>query len=169
MEKPSNHSRRDFLQGRAAARTLVDSVKSWVDSTTELIDPTPSGKKTMLAHAKRRAMACEFAVQYHLADDVPTDDILEAFDLIDDLETQLTVYREQSHVVDINHMAAAGPVQVEPGLFGLLQLSQELSQATAGAFDITSSPLSRVWGFYATRRTHAQRSRDCRCACSCWV
>jgi thiamine biosynthesis lipoprotein len=147
MEKPSNHSRRDFLQGRAAARTLVDKVRSLVDSTTELIDPAPPGKRTMLAHARRRAMACEFAVQYHVSDDVPTDDILEAFDLIDDLETQMTVYREQSQVIDINQQAADGPVEVESGLFNLLELSERLSQETAGAFDITSSPLSRVWGF----------------------
>jgi len=147
MEKPSNHSRRDFLQGRAAAQTLVDKVKSWVDTTTELIDPTPPGKQTMLAHASRRAMACEFAVQYHVADDIQTDDILAAFDLIDDLETQMTVYREQSQVIDINQSAAHGPVEVEAGLFGLLQLSEKLYRETSGAFDITSSPLSRVWGF----------------------
>ncbi len=166
MEKQSKHSRRDFLQGRAAAQTLVDKVKSWVDTTTELLEPTPPGKQVMLAHASRRAMACEFAVQYHLSDDVPTDDILAAFDLIDDLEAQMTVYREHSQVIAINQQAANGPVVVEPGLFRLLELSAELYRETSGAFDITSSPLSRIWGFMR-REGRMPSEEDIKAARSC--
>ncbi len=147
MTNSSQHSRRDFLQGRTAARVLTDKVKSWVDTTSELLDPAPTGKQSMLAHASRRAMACEFAVQYHLADEVPTDDILAAFDLIDDLETQMTIYREHSQVIAINQQAANGPVTVEPGLFAVLKLSEKLYRETDQAFDITSSPLSQIWGF----------------------
>src|SRR5262249_18178970 len=36
---------------------------------------------------------------------------------------------------------------VEPSLFALLLLCQELYHNTEGAFDITSGPLSRCWGF----------------------
>jgi thiamine biosynthesis lipoprotein len=38
-------------------------------------------------------------------------------------------------------------VPVEPPLFALLRLCGDLSRETAGAFDITATPLSRCWGF----------------------
>ena len=42
-----------------------------------------------------------------------------ALDLIDALEAQLTVYRDDSEVSRLNATAHLGPVEVEPGLFGL--------------------------------------------------
>ena len=42
---------------------------------------------------------------------------------------------------------AAGPVEVEPRLFELLELASELHEATGGALDLTAGPLSEVWGF----------------------
>ena len=44
-----------------------------------------------------------------------------ALDRIDDLERQLTVYRDDSEVSRLNATAHLGPVEVEPGLFGLLR------------------------------------------------
>jgi thiamine biosynthesis lipoprotein len=38
-------------------------------------------------------------------------------------------------------------VAIDEALLGLLDLCRELSRATDGAFDITSTPLSRCWGF----------------------
>src|ERR687890_624435 len=42
---------------------------------------------------------------------------------------------------------AAEPAAVSATLFDLLQRSVALHSATAGAFDVTSTPLSRCWGF----------------------
>jgi thiamine biosynthesis lipoprotein len=47
----------------------------------------------------------------------------------------------------INAHAGERPVQVEPRLFGLLQLAQRIHRETEGAFDITIGPLMRCWGF----------------------
>ena len=44
-----------------------------------------------------------------------------AFDLIDELEGQLTVYRENSEVSRLNRTAFVRPVPVEDGLFRLLE------------------------------------------------
>ena len=55
-----------------------------------------------------------------------------ALDLIDELEAQLTVYRDDSEVSRLNATAHLGPVEVEPGLFGLLEQAVALGQATAG-------------------------------------
>lgn len=94
-------------------------------------------------------MACEFSVEYHASDgNAATQAALQALDRIEEIETQLTVYRDASEVIDINASAAAAPWPCEPGLFGLLELAERLAQETSGALDITSGPLSRVWGFF---------------------
>ena len=75
---------------------------------------------------------------------------MAALDLVDQLEDQMTVYREHSEICQINREAARWPVEVERQLFELLQRSIWLHTETEGAFDITAGPLSRLWGF--TRR-----------------
>jgi thiamine biosynthesis lipoprotein len=70
-----------------------------------------------------------------------------ALDLIDSLEAQLTVYRDDSEVSRLNATAHLGPVVVEPGLFELLECAIALSQETQGAYDVTAGALSEAWGF----------------------
>ena len=94
-------------------------------------------------------MACEFEVYLNAGQHpAAAAGALAALDLVDALEAQLTVYRETSEVMDINRRAAVEPVAVEPRLFQLLQLCLRLNAETGGAFDITSGPLTKVWGFY---------------------
>ena len=73
--------------------------------------------------------------------------VFAALDLVEALESQLTVYRDDSEVIRINRNAAAEPVPVEPRLYALLQLADHLHAETGGALDITSGPLSEAWGF----------------------
>jgi thiamine biosynthesis lipoprotein len=63
------------------------------------------------------------------------------------LEQQLTIFRESSEISFINRRAAEASAPVEDSLFNLLLLCLRLYQETGGAFDITSGPLSRCWGF----------------------
>jgi len=70
-----------------------------------------------------------------------------ALDLIDALEAQLTVYRDDSEVSRLNAAAHLGPVEVESGLFHLLEITAGLSPKTEGAYDVTAGPLSEAWGF----------------------
>jgi thiamine biosynthesis lipoprotein len=150
MSDQSEHSRRDFLKGRGAARTLTDKLQRWADKQVPPLPPAGQDRSPLHLHASRRAMACEFEVQYHATDVDAADPVMEAFDLIESIEDQLTIYRSRSEVVDINRSAAEGPMRVEPHLFALLEHAARLFQQTSGAFDITSTPLSRSWGF--TRR-----------------
>ncbi|MEM8945078.1 MAG: FAD:protein FMN transferase [Planctomycetota bacterium] len=147
MSNPEKHSRRDFLQGRAAVRMAANQAQQWVDSASELLGSASPPGPVVHVLASRRAMACEFAVQYHEADEELAEAVLAAFDVIESVEDQLTIYRDDSEVIDINHRAAAEPVEVDRGLFELLELCDRLYRDTDGAFDITSGPLSRVWGF----------------------
>jgi len=147
MTKPKEHSRRDFLQGRAAVRVVAAKAQAWVDSASELLGANLEMGPVAHVHASRRAMACEFTVQYHEADREMQEEVLAALDLIESIEGLLTIYRDQSEVLNINRQAASGPMVVESHVFALLQLCQQLHRETARAFDITSGPLSRVWGF----------------------
>jgi thiamine biosynthesis lipoprotein len=72
---------------------------------------------------------------------------MAAFDWIDDLEMQLSIYRDDSELSRINREAFEAPVVVEPNLFGLLERCAALNLETAGAFDVSSGPLVRLWGF----------------------
>ena len=92
-------------------------------------------------------MACEFQITYHQEDAAAGEAVMHALDMIEELEAQLTIYRATSEVLEINRLAAESPIQVEPHLFALLEQCQRISKETGGAFDITSTPLSRVWGF----------------------
>jgi len=57
------------------------------------------------------------------------------------------VFRPGSDVSFINRVAATEEVTVQPSLFDLLVLCKQLYRQTDGAFDITSGPLTRCWGF----------------------
>lgn len=69
------------------------------------------------------------------------------FDLIDELEMQMTIYRDDSALARLNASYHAAPQRVEPELYELLKLARSISHATDGAYDIATGALSRAWGF----------------------
>jgi FAD:protein FMN transferase len=64
------------------------------------------------------------------------------------LESQLTVYRDDSEVSQINRTAHPGPVNMEPRLFALLALAAEISRNSGGAYDVATGALTKLWGFF---------------------
>ena len=98
-------------------------------------------------HIHRNAMACRFEVTLPATEETGVAVATEALDEIDRLEAQLTVFRPDSEVSFVNRRAATEAVGVEQSLFDLLVLCQQLHVQTEGAFDITSGPLTRCWGF----------------------
>ena len=95
----------------------------------------------------RTAMACRFEVTLDSGDARHVEAARAALDEVDAIEDALTWFRDTSEVSRLNRAAAAGPVPVSPGLFGLLSLCRELHASTGGAFDPASTALSRCWGF----------------------
>ena len=98
-------------------------------------------------HVNRTAMACRFEVTMRQSEEMGVAAATDALDEIDRLEALLTVFRDTSEVSHVNSHAAKTPVRVSPQLFDLLVLCKRLYQETGGAFDITSGPLTRCWGF----------------------
>jgi FAD:protein FMN transferase len=95
----------------------------------------------------RAAMACRFEITLAGEDARHVPAARDALREADRLEASLSVFRDTSDLTRINRRAADEPVEVDPELFTLLTRCHELHAATGGAFDITSTPLSRCWGF----------------------
>lgn len=110
--------------------------------------PAPSAESAdYLVRVHRRVMACRFEVVLpgELGGHLPHAHA--ALDEADRLEQVMTIFRDSSELSRINGLAHERPVRTEAELFGLLQDCAALHEATGGAFDITSTPLSRCWGF----------------------
>ena len=151
MTRRSN--RREFIQGRAATDAVGDlAAGSQVDESADGSAPVnwvEAASAPYQMRMQRPAMACTFEVFFNAGQHADaTETALAAFDLIDELEAQLTVYRDTSEVMRLNRAAAEGPVVVEPRLFALLARAVEIHRETNGAFDITAGPLTKVWGFH---------------------
>jgi thiamine biosynthesis lipoprotein len=148
MAEPTNTSRRDFLSGKSAAEALGDALigpPQPLPSPTSAVGVQPGSH---LLSVSREAMACLFEIVFDATKREATDAAVVALELVADLEAQLTVYRDTSDVADINRRAFDQPVEVESGLFGLLQRAVKLSEPTRGSFDISAGRLSKVWGFF---------------------
>ncbi len=98
-------------------------------------------------HVNRKAMACRFEVTLHQSTECGVSIASEALDEVEEIEKQLSVFKEESAISLLNRSAALGAVQVDGSLFDLLLLCKQLHDDTEGAFDITSGPLTRCWGF----------------------
>jgi thiamine biosynthesis lipoprotein len=68
-----------------------------------------------------------------------------AFDRIRNLDRILSDYRPDSELNQITKAAVGRAVRVSEDLFAVLTASQELAEATGGAFDITQGPVVRLW------------------------
>ncbi|HKC12790.1 MAG TPA: FAD:protein FMN transferase [Vicinamibacteria bacterium] len=97
----------------------------------------------------RQAMACRFEIALAEEDAAHVAAARRALDEADRIEDALSVFRESSEVMRVNQEGAVGPVAISEILFSLLRRCHELHADVEGAFDPTSTPLSRAWGFLA--------------------
>lgn len=160
-------SRREFLLGKSMLDQLTNPIlnsnpplPTHADHITSSGEQIP-GKMENFVQSRRgnhsanyweeyskRAMACQFEVLLNLHQ-YPQGAMAvgQAFDLIDTIEDQLTVYRDSSEVSLVNRTAYLERVEVHDRLYQILATSVELYNHTSGAFDITAAPLSELWGF----------------------
>jgi thiamine biosynthesis lipoprotein len=146
---PSKSNRREFLKGEAMIGSIQDVIERFDQPGVHPVFPPVQASKTHLIQFARRAMACQF--ELFLRGDASAEEaelVIAALDLVDELEGQLTVYRDTSEISQLNRTAGLRPVTVEGRLFRLLQRAKEIHADTKGAFDITAGPLARAWGFF---------------------
>jgi thiamine biosynthesis lipoprotein len=72
-------------------------------------------------------------------------------DKIDRLERILTIYDAGSEVSRLNQVAHERPMVLSDEVLEVLSLAQRLSAQTGGAFDVTTGPFSKAWGFVERR------------------
>jgi FAD:protein FMN transferase len=148
-------NRRQFLRGQAVADAIakVPESASWPAETSGAgaFELSPTARDTSyLTKISRAAMACQFEVLLGGGGQktAGTEAAMIALDLVESLESQLTIFRNTSEISRINQTAHLEPITVEPRLFGLLELAAQIYLDTSGAYDITSGPLTKVWGFF---------------------
>jgi thiamine biosynthesis lipoprotein len=93
-------------------------------------------------------MGTVFSVQMPL--NVPMGQTVAAkvLDEIDRLERILTIYDAKSEVSRLNQLAHERPIHLSDEVFEVLSLAQKLGAETAGAFDVTTGPFTKAWGFF---------------------
>ncbi|HEY7328858.1 MAG TPA: FAD:protein FMN transferase [Gemmataceae bacterium] len=159
-------NRRDFLQPRRFAQN-AGQVISALDELTDTLasaggtNEDSAEENVLLLHLRRRAMATNFEIilPFGTPDAVQMGEV--AFDLLDRLEEQMTVYRQGSEISRLNQQAPIAPVRVERRLFDLLELASRIHRETEGAYDITTGALIKAWGFFrGPRRMPSEEERE---------
>jgi FAD:protein FMN transferase len=150
--------RRAFLCPKQLAQSaghVLEAFRSLASAENETTQPEGA-----LLRVARRAMATRFELLLPYGTPGALETATAAFDEIDRLERQLTVYRATSEVCRLNQLAAHVAIPVEQELFGLLTLAARISAETEGAFDITAGSLIKAWGFYkGPRRVPSSEER----------
>lgn len=138
----SGSSRRGFLTGQAARNALTNAGDQIADALVKR--PVPSRGPTLLL--RTTAMACDFDVMLN-PNDPPAqlDSASAALDLVHEIEQQLTVYRTDSTLSELNRTAYHRPVATEPELFQFLLRAKQLSEITGGGFDPATGALINLW------------------------
>ena len=138
-------SRRDFLTGAALRKEAEHLGARLADSIAEVLpsDDIPQAGPTV--RLETRAMACKFSVVLNPGPPRRVMIASDALDMIHALEAQMTVYRPDSELSQLNRRAADESVAVDAELFRLLLQARDVSHETAGAFDPTSGPLIALW------------------------
>lgn len=106
---------------------------------------TPVDRPAALARLSVRAMACHFEVALPVERLDRDPDVRAALTEATRLDERWSVFRPDSLLSLVNREAHDRPVPVDPELAGLLERCRRLHAETDGAFDITTTPLSRAW------------------------
>lgn len=90
-------------------------------------------------------MGCQWAVILNPGAAADLMQASSALDIVYELERKMSTFRDDSDLSRINRTAAEAPQVLDDDLYDVLQLAFSIGQATGGAFDPTSRPLSKLW------------------------
>ena len=148
MPKPTSH-RREFLKGKALQKSFNDKAASYQPLQTSPPPLAPNNPPSYLLHVTRKAMACAFQIFLNAGEDHhATETAVEALDGVEEVENILSIHRSHTNASHLNQHGGTQAVQVDPMLLQVLKQAKQIWRQTDGAFDITSTVLSKLWGFH---------------------
>jgi len=108
------------------------------------------GATFRMAQRAGTAMGSELRLSAYTADEAAAQLAFAAvFGEFDRLDALLSVWRPGSDVLRVNAAAGDRPVPVSPDTRAVLRAARQISDWTAGKFDVTFGPLAEVWKFDA--------------------
>jgi thiamine biosynthesis lipoprotein len=145
-----NPTRRDFFSVRPPS--LAETSGGTGDVASNAPPAGADAGEQLLHHLATSAMGCRFEIYFDPSRFPQAPGLAwDALDRVHQLDQMLSTYREDSAISEVNRAAALAPVTAPSELVELVELALRLHAETGGAFDITSGPLSKVWGFYHRR------------------
>lgn len=144
MQSPFPQNRRQVFSGG------YQSFLSEISDLLDLKEPLAFlGFDRSYVKLKREAMATVFEVilpNYEKPQKRRTATLL--LDEIDRIEYMLTIWKGQSELKTVNDTAWQEPVKVCDDIYELLKTAKTVHEWTDGAYDLTSTPLAKCWGFF---------------------
>ncbi|WP_374439544.1 FAD:protein FMN transferase [Pseudomonas panipatensis] len=102
-------------------------------------------------------MGSSYSVQYLPTERSPAPQRVQAEveSILGELDRHFSTYRDDSEVSRFNALPAGACQAMPEDMLALLRYGDELSVASAGAFDLTVEPLMNLWGFGPQARSEA--------------
>lgn len=94
-----------------------------------------------------------------LCSNVPDSVLKNSWQLLESIENQLSSWKEDSEIGQINKYAGIKSVSVSWSTLQLIKRSITLSKGTQGAFDITIKPATKIWS-YKTQKIPSDKAID---------
>lgn len=161
MRRPTPNRRAFFQSG-------MDQFWNRISDQLDIKEPLAFlGLDKTYVKLRREAMATDIEVMYcNYEKTEKRRTAMKVLSEIDYYDSLLNIWRGESELKKVNQLAAKEPVEVCEEVYSFIKLAKEYYQKTGGAFDITSTPLVRCWGFF-TREGHVpspeeiERALDC--------
>lgn len=123
----------------------------------------PAADATRLVERSHVTMGSELRLTAWSSDETSA---LAAFDSVfrefDRLDAMMSVWKEDSDVVRLNAAAGEHAVHVSPEVVEVLLIARDVSEWTAGTFDVTFGALSDLWKFDHDQDNQVPDERDIR-------
>lgn len=89
-----------------------------------------------------------YTISYASDPDVPTGRVQAAAQqTLDEIDQELSNYREDSGIEAFNAAAATDRLEVPPSLVELVEIANRVNRQSDGCYDLTVRPLFNLWGF----------------------
>ncbi len=100
-------------------------------------------------HLSGPTMGTTYNIKYIEQDGLPKPDVLQAeIDrLLEEVNDQMSTYREDSELSRFNQHQTSEPFEVSPQTATVVKEAIRLNGLTLGALDVTVGPLVNLWGF----------------------